>query len=807
MRLNGIVLDVDTVYEGSRSVIRLSVKTRQGFTALYDYSFMPYLYLLPRNESLKAETIAGIKVPIGNSGSYAAAERIEKKQMSLFGKQVSVFKIYAADAKNIPLLKEYFEEFGSCYEYDIPFWKRYLIDNDISPLYGISADVHEEAGKLVIDKVESSGEAGIALSHLCFDIETYNPNTTPRMGIDPIIMVSFANERLMRMISAKRIDKDFAVKAKDEKDMLELFAKEIREGDYDIIAGYNSSNFDIPYILKRAEKLKANFSISRFENEKVYEMHHGLLNLVKIPGRINIDIYNTAKFVAVVGTAEYLIKVNRFTLGEVYRALTGKAKKTVNKPGIYRMYDSDGAELDELAAYSLDDSVSLEELYQFFMPLEMEISKLAGTTLSETAVSTTGQLVEYLLMRYAHKSNQLIPNKPEGGEISDRLSNPFEGAYVKTPSAGIYNNLAVLDFRGLYPSIIIAHNIDPSTVLEDQDSSTEYYESPTGVRFRKSPKGIIPTLLDILIKEREGAKKAYKQNPENKSLGARSQALKIIANSFYGYLGYARSRWYSRACGASVTAYGREYIKDTIEKSESAGFHVLYSDTDSVVLLLGSKTKQDVLEFLKKVNSSLPKSMELELEDFYVRGVFVGKKGEGEIGAKKKYALLSESGRIKIRGFELVRRDWSNVARETQKRVLEEILKEGSKERAVAIVKEVIKKLQTGTVELKDLVIYTQLRKGINSYDATSPELEAARKAIRRGKQLEDIENATVGYVITKHGSSISDKAELEEYAQDYDADYYINHQVIPATLKILKELGVSEEELKGEGVQRRLGA
>ncbi|MGC8629230.1 MAG: DNA polymerase, partial [Candidatus Micrarchaeia archaeon] len=106
---------------------------------------------------------------------------------------------------------------------------------------------------------------------------------------------------------------------------------------------------------------------------------------------------------------------------------------------------------------------------------------------------------------------------------------------------------------------------------------------------------------------------------------------------------------------------------------------------------------------------------------------------------------------------------------------------------------------------LKDLVIYTQLRKSIGAYDATSPELAAAQKAIKRGKPPDEVEGVTIGYIVTKHGSTISEKAELEEYATDYDADYYINHQVIPATLKILKELGVSEEELKGNGMQKRL--
>jgi DNA polymerase elongation subunit (family B) len=222
-------------------------------------------------------------------------------------------------------------------------------------------------------------------------------------------------------------------------------------------------------------------------------------------------------------------------------------------------------------------------------------------------------------------------------------------------------------------------------------------------------------------------------------------------------------------------------------------------------LLLEGKSKDDVFAFLKKINSMLPSGMELELEDFYTSGVFVGKRS-GDVGAKKKYALLSENGRIKIRGFELVRRDWADIARETQRKVLELILKGGSKEKVIETVREVIEKLRSGNVPIKELVIHTQLRKSIRSYDVTSPELAAAKKAIERGqKKVDELEGTTIGYVITKHGNTISEKAELEEFATDYDPDYYIEHQVIPATLKILKELGYSADELNGKGVQKKL--
>ena len=109
-------------------------------------------------------------------------------------------------------------------------------------------------------------------------------------------------------------------------------------------------------------------------------------------------------------------------------------------------------------------------------------------------------------------------------------------------------------------------------------------------------------------------------------------------------------------------------------------------------------------------------------------------------------------------------------------------------------------------MKLKDLVIYTQIRKGIDKYDINSPEIGAARKAIKaRLKKKEELQGAIIGYVITKHGSSITDRATLEEFATDYDPEYYINHQLLPATMRILKELNFNEEELKGLGTQKKL--
>ncbi|MGC8662256.1 MAG: DNA-directed DNA polymerase [Candidatus Micrarchaeia archaeon] len=793
MEIKGIILDIDYIGIGEKGAIRLIVKSDKIYE-LIDFNFYPYFYLLPSNGSMSKDSLKEFVLEDG-----IKPKDIEGARLLLFGREVDALKIFAEHPKDVPRLSSAMSEFGQIYEHDIVFWKRYLIDKDINPLLGVKVNAHEENGKIAIDSIETCNVEGVELSHISFDIETYNPKGVPRPEKDPVIMISYANGKESKVLTTKKIEKEFVVVFDNEKALIQGFVNVINKIDPDIVTGYNSSNFDIPYLLSRSKATRADFSIARVGGE-VKKEHHGLIEAVRIPGRVNVDLYNVAKFVSVVGAAEKLLKVNNFKLYEIYNAVTGKEKKMVERSDIWNMWDSN--ELDELAEYSLGDSLVVEELYDFFMPFEIEVAKVGGTTLGEASVSTTGQLVEWLLMREARKNNQLIPNKPDEEEIARRLSNPVEGAYVKTPEAGIYKKIAVLDFRGLYPSIIVAHNIDPSTICDD---CKDFHESPIGVRFKKEPIGIAPKLLKILVEERVAVKRAYKKDPDNKALGARNMALKILANSFYGYLGYARSRWYSRECAGSVTAYGRQYITMVINEAEKNGFRSLYTDTDSVFLLLENKTKEDVLDFLKKINSSLPKGMELELEDFYTSGVFVGKR-TGEQGAKKKYALLAENGRIKIRGFELVRRDWATIAREAQKQVLESILREGSREKAAEIVKDVIERLRNGSVPIKELSIHTQLRKKIGSYDVTSPELAAAKKAIERGdKKANEIEGITIGYVITKHGSTISEKAELEEFAKDYDAEYYIEHQVLPATLKILKELGFNEDELKGKGKQKKL--
>jgi len=790
--MRGILIDISYKTKGSQPVITLVLKGKKFFR-IRDSSFEPYFYLDAEDADDAKKIVEQLVVE--EKGAVVKAKRVEKVRRILAGKEKGLLKIICNHPREVPVLREELKKLGTTYEYNIPFTRRYIIDKGLVPLSTIE---FEREGK-ELKKITKVHEApDLKLNTLAFDIETYNPQGASRPSKDPVLMISYADEA-SGVLTTKKINKPFVHAYSTEKEMIEQFCELIKKKNVEILIGYNSSQFDLPYLKERAAVLKTKLSLGR--DGSSFTLHRrGLLTKAKITGRIHIDLFHVIRFLATIGA----LKTFQYTLTEVYSEITGKKKKVLPKLEIWKYWE-DGLKCEELAEYSLNDAVATKELADQLLPMEFEISKLSKVPLFDICGSSTGTIVEQLLMNRAHWENMVVPNPPKEEEIAARRASPAVGAFVKMPEPGIYDNLAVFDFRSLYPSIIISHNIDPFT-LNCDCCGKDAFVSPVGHKFCKK-KGLIPTVLDELLQKRAEIKKRMKSlkpgTDEYIQLDARQQALKITANSFYGYLLYPRSRWYSKEAGESTTAWGRHYIQETMKKAEESGFKVLYGDTDSLMLLLGEKKKKDALDFINKINSELPEKMELELEGFYTRGVFVSKKAEAK-GAKKKYAMIAEDGRIKIRGFELVRRDWAGVAKRVQEQVLGAILKDGSKEKAVKVVMDKINELKEGRTPLDELVIYTQLKKSMDKYKLTSPELEAAKKAMKAGIPIE--EGSLISYVITRKGTSISDKAMPADQAKDYDADYYINHQVIPAVLKILKELGVKKEDLLLGGKQADLG-
>ncbi len=792
-----VLIDVDYVVRNDVPYIRLLLMGKRGFFRRY-VKYLPYFFAeLPDEartavENLSVETKKGI----------AKVVRTETIKMLVGSQEKRLLKIYVDKPYNVPVLSLELKGI-KVYENRIPFARRYMIDKQISPFAELHYRKISQKEIYIIDICEPKFFP--KFRDMAFDIETYNPNGSPRINEDPVLMISVVEKERDTVFVWKKFDSDQCeadvIFAEDEYSMIKKFLEFILKRDYQLIYGYNSTLFDFPYLRERARKNGLDFLIGK-DDKELRLVSRGISKAIKISGRIHIDMYQLMRFFSVLG----IVKLSRYTLEEVSQNIFGRGKENIDRLSIWKLWDE--GKVSELVSYCVNDARLTYLLANKFLDLIFELAYTSKLTLYEIITATSGQLVESLLMHHSYQRKQIIPNKPDDHTVNVRLSNPIEGAYVKIPMPGIYDHIVVFDFRSLYPSIICSFNIDPFTYNCDCCAPQDAYVSPQGHRFCRKKRGLIPEVLEKLIAERfkfkDLMKKLPKESDEYKRVSARVQALKIIANSFYGYLGYARSRWYSREAAESVTAWGREYIKSVIAKAEEMGFTVLYSDTDSIFIKLASKEELSrALTFLSEVNASLPGTMELEFENYFPRALFVSKKSEG-IGAKKKYALIDEEGNIKVRGFEVVRRDWSTIAKNTQKKVIETILREGSKEKAISIVREVVDNLNSGNVDIKDLVIYTQLKKDVSDYAVISPELSAAKKAIARGIMLR--KGDIFGYVITRSGRNISEKAEYADFASDYDPSYYINNQVLPAVMRIFAELGVTEQELKLKGKQTSMG-
>lgn len=217
-------------------------------------------------------------------------------------------------------------------------------------------------------------------------------------------------------------------------------------------------------------------------------------------------------------------------------------------------------------------------------------------------------------------------------------------------------------------------------------------------------------------------------------------------------------------------------------------------------LELEAEIKSQAIKFITYLNSTLPESMELEYEGFYRRGFFV---------SKKRYAVI-EDGEIIAKGLELVRRDWAPIVKKTQEAVLMAILRDGDSDSAIEEVKKVLKRIKKGDVERKELIIHTQITKPLNQYKQIGPHVVAAQRIEEHGIKVS--RGTIIQYIIVKGKGSISQRAVPYEYSEgyEYDKDYYINNQLIPAIERIMYSFGYTKKDLqdmaKGE-IQQSLDA
>lgn len=794
------LLDVDYKNIGGRTKIVLYGRDKnRKKIALIDSYYQPYFYVLPSDlEKAKKDIEESLRK------SNFKIEKIEKVK-KIWQEEKDFLKITCAFTQDVYKIRDLIKKLeakrggkGSVideFEYQLSFSRGYLADREISGVDCIEVlgreikrkDVFDTDIVLEAEKIEKR-EGFFSYKVLSFDIEVVEEK-----GERKIVMISFYGDNFEKVFTYKDASyPSFVEVVSDEREILNKFIEAIKKYDPDIIVGYNSDGYDFEVIRERADKLKVRLDSLSWDNSGVIFSKRARTSTARLKGRVHIDIFNFVNNIL-----SPILQTEVLSLDAVASEILGDKKIQMEYQDILEAWQKN-KDLEKLAFYCLKDAQLTFRLAEVLLPQILELTRIVGQSLFDTSRMMYSQLVEWFYTKWAKKTNRIVPNQPKFEEILKRQKETYLGGYVKEPEVGIHENIAVIDFASLYPSIISTYNVSLETLRCKCCKNNGFRIEELNTWFCRKRKGFESEIIEKLLKEREKLKKRMKElnkeSLEYNLLDNRQKALKIIANASYGYYAFSASKWYSKDCAQAITWWGRFWIKRIMEEAEREGFSVIYGDTDSAFLGLGKKNKEELFSFLKKLNRELPGIMKIELENFYLRGIFIPKETKGV--AKKRYALIDEKGRLKVRGLEKVRRDWSNLAKNLQEEILHLILEKNAFEEAVKLVKEKIKALRELKVSLRDLTVYEQITKPLSDYKLISPHVAAAKRLEEKGIPVGV--GTVVGFVIKKGVGSISEKAYPVEFMklEEIDKDYYIHHQLLPASLRILKVLGIKESDI-----------
>jgi DNA polymerase elongation subunit (family B) len=803
------LLDISYKVVDGKPVIYLFGKTTDDQQiCVLDDSFEPYFYVIPKSGADLKDKLLSISVE-KDKESYQVT-KVESVKMRYFEKEVDALRVYTNVPMAVPNLKDVvydWDDVESVNEYDIRFVRRYLIDKGITPLTLLSAEGDAVPEKLKVpaikaDKIEQVSDDTIKNPRiLAFDIETagiHGQKIQPEKT--PIIMVALYGDNFKKVITWKKFKADDYVEVvPSEADLLQRFAELVDEYKPDFLAGYFSDGFDFPFIKARAKKYKLDLELGLDYSE--VRISRGTPKTAQLAGIVHFDVF---KFVQ--RAVRKTLKTDSYKLDAVAEEILGETKIDVDLSKLAQAWSENSEELGEYARYNLHDARLTYKLCINLLPNFFELVKVVGLQPYAINRMSFSQFVEWYIMRQVKGLNEIAPNRPSYNTQMARQNRRLKGAFVFQPTPGLYKDIIVFDYRSLYPTIIASHNISPGTHgCECCEGKNKAPIDMMDVWFCTKRRGFASSIIEDLISRRSRIKEILKEK-DDVLLNARSWALKDLANSFWGYLGFSAARWYCVECAESILGWARYYIKNVIDKAEESGFKVLYSDTDSVFISLGEKDKKDALKFVENINRDLPGMMELEYQGFYPGGIWVSTKSS-ESGAKKKYALIDENDKIKIAGFETVRRNWSFIAKDVQKEVLGLVLREQDASKALSYVRKVVDNLKNSRIPVEKVAIHTQLSKDIDDYDSIGPHVAAAQRMKSKGLAVGP--GVLIEYVVTKGPGRIRDKVKLpdEIKPEDYDADYYIDHQIVPGVEKIFSVLGVKKEEILKKGSQSTLGS
>jgi len=672
-----------------------------------------------------------------------------------------------------------------CFEADIRFAYRYLIERGIRATLEIRGNRSLRPGLgWVFENPDVRPSSWTpSLSVLSIDIET-DPSAGRLLSV---ALHGCDTSEVLLLNPPGYLCPPNATGYSTERDLMGTLAQRVRQLDPDVITGWNVIDFDIAVLLRIAGTLGVPFEIGRGPGSvrlREASSPRGS-GQVSIPGRVVLDGIQLLRGA--------FVKVQRYGLDAVAHELLGRGKTIGGHDRAEAILEAFEHDRRHLAEYNLNDARLVTEILDHLQLIELTIQRCRLTGMPPDRVAASIASFDFLYLSQLGPRQIVAPTVGAGPKSEIQAL----GGHVLDPTPGIYPNVWVFDFKSLYPSVIRTFEIDPLGLVRDPRPGGDFIRAPNGAAFRRE-KGILPAILDELFPRREAAKAAGNS--------VASQAIKILMNSFYGVLGSSACRFADPLLANAITGFGREMLLWTKARFEERGYKVLYGDTDSLFVRAGTddpaiaqaagmrladEINEDLAEHVRR-NWRVESRLELEFERLYLRLLLPTARGKTE-GARKRYAgLIDDDGarRVVFTGMEVVRRDWTELAKRVQRELYERLFSDRPVDE---YVRNVVRDLRHG--EFDDQLVYSKaLRKAIDDYTAsTPPHVAAARKMTGPPGRIVD-------YFITHDGPEPRD-----ERHSPIDHEHYVQKQLRAVAEPVLNLLGLEFDRVVGDDAQLRL--
>lgn len=602
-------------------------------------------------------------------------------------------------------------------------------------------------------------------------------------------------------------------KASSERELLSLFLLKVQKLDPDVIIGHDVSSFDLEVLIHRMVQNKiAHWSrLGRLRRSN--QPGNKFLEKQAMVGRCVADLKISAK---------ELIRCKSYELGAlVEKCLREGTDDTRPKltPDTLRKAYSSSTELKAAIMMCMRDAdQTLRLMVQLqALPLALQISQIVGTVLSRTLRGGRAERIEWLLLHAFTQLGYVVPDKQFGkkkveDEDQDSEAAPkgrkkpsYAGGLVLEPKKGFYDTyILLLDFNSLYPSIIQEYNICFTTVDRSKKEKTADGEMVLpSLPDTSLPAGVLPTQIKKLVDSRKEVKNLLKTDKlteaQKAQLNIRQLGLKLTANSMYGCLGFSFSRFFAKPLAAMVTSKGREILLQTRDLIQKMNLDVIYGDTDSVMVNTNSNDYDEVFKLGREVKQAVNKLyrlLELDIDGVYKYMLLLKKKKYAAVTVEKdKDGVMRET--TELKGLDIVRRDWSQLAADAGKTVISIIMTDKAEDARLSEIQDHLEGMKTalldGKVSLTDLCITKSLTKDPADYpDKKSlPHVQVAMRINSSGgKKLRA--GDTVQYVICEDGSGLAatqrayhvEEVKTSETLK-IDTQYYLAQQLHPVVSRL----------------------